>query len=87
MTVRTQPTVAQRISQYSKFVVAFLGAVVALVVSLVSAFGDVIPAEQLTWINTAIAGATAIGVWIAKNETLITNVADIVDGDPNTPAR
>ena len=77
-------TVSQKISQYSKFVVALLGAVVALVVSLVSAFGDVIPAEQLTWINTAIGFATAVGVWIAKNETLVTTVADIIDGDPNT---
>lgn len=58
-------------SQIRKFVVAVLGAVVLILTQVLTAGADVIPASWGAWISTVVAVATAAGVYLARNATMI----------------
>ena len=58
-------------SQIRKFVVAVLGAVVLILTQVLTAGADVIPASWGAWISTVVAVATAAGVYLARNASMI----------------
>lgn len=58
-------------SQIRKFVVAVLGAVVLILTQILTTGADVIPASWGAWISTVVAVATAAGVYLARNASMI----------------
>lgn len=58
-------------SQIRKALVAALGAVVLILTQILTTGADVIPTSWGAWISTAIPVATAAGVYLARNATMI----------------
>jgi len=72
--------IARNWRKYAKAVVAAAGFLAAVGVAvLASPLAAVIPAGVAVWITAATTFCGAVGVWWAKNEPLVDEVADVVE--------
>src|SRR5262245_20920369 len=77
---RTPSKLQFQVAKYWKFIIAFVGALVILLNTIVGIAIWGSTAQQ--WINAAIAALVAVGVFLAKNQKLVEDVTGVdIDAD------
>lgn len=65
------------ISQVRKAVVAGVGALVMLIVTIPQIFGEWLPEGAVYWINVVVGVLTAIGVFLTRNAPVIDKLDEV----------